>query len=351
MIPINTAKIAFDPISRDLNHPADRRRFTYFAKTMGLNYEIYDRKKNYDIVILSETSDISLWRRSKKDFKIIFNLNDSYLSERNNIKSKLRGLGKFITRQNRFLELDFSKALQNMCLRADAVICSTDMQRGILNNYSDNIHLMFDAHFDEINLKKESYEMHKPFRLVWEGLPTNAHQLLTLSKLIYNSRIKEKIELHVVTDKSFYKFLNKYFKVNIRNLLKTLEIKTTFHEWTIENLQKVVINCDLGVIPINNKEPMMAGKPENKLLLMWRMALPVLVSSTPAYEKVMKQANQDNYIDQESEWIRLIEEFMKSPSKRRQAGVSGYNFVKLNYSKKEFINRWINLFNSLGYEI
>ena len=59
-----------------------------------------------------------------------------------------------------------------------------------------------------------------------------------------------------------------------------------------------------------NKDPMMVGKPENKLLLLWRMALPVLVSSTPAYQKVMIRANQDNFINKESEWLRLIEEFM-----------------------------------------
>ena len=351
MNPISSAKIAFDPISRDLSHPADRRRFTCFAKLMGLDFEVYNSQKNYDIVILSETSDITFWSRSKKDFKIIFNLNDSYLSEKKNIKSKLRGLGKYITRQNRFLELDFSKSLQNMCVRADAVICSTDIQLNTIKKFSKNIHLMFDSHFDEITYKKESYEIHKPFRLVWEGLPSNAYQLLSLSQAINNSNIKEKIELHIITDKYFYKFLNKYGKVNTRQFLKALKIKTIFHEWSIENLQKVVLNCDLGVIPINNKDPMMVGKPENKLLLLWRMALPVLVSSTPAYQKVMIQANQDNFINKESEWLRLIEEFMSSNEKRKQTGISGYNFVQQNYSKKEFIKRWINVFSSLGYGI
>jgi len=37
------------------------------------------------------------------------------------------------------------------------------------------------------------------------------------------------------------------------------------------------------VIPAVLGEPMFAGKPENKLLLFWRMGMPVITSSTAAY--------------------------------------------------------------------
>ena len=71
LIPIHSARIAFDPISHDLNHPADRRKFCYFANAINLKFEIYDPNKEYDLVIISETSDISYWSRQKKITKVI----------------------------------------------------------------------------------------------------------------------------------------------------------------------------------------------------------------------------------------------------------------------------------------
>ena len=39
-------------------------------------------------------------------------------------------------------------------------------------------------------------------------------------------------------------------------------------------------------------DPMMVGKPKNKLLLFWRMGLPTLVSAIPSYKRAMQESNQ-----------------------------------------------------------
>jgi hypothetical protein len=58
---------------------------------------------------------------------------DLYLSmPRTDPKGLLRGLVKFVAGQSRRLRLDHWKALDEMCRRADAVICSTEEQRRIV---------------------------------------------------------------------------------------------------------------------------------------------------------------------------------------------------------------------------
>ncbi len=348
---IKSAKIAYDPISRELNHPADKRRFCYFAKTVGLRYEVYKPNHQYDLIILTESSDISYWRRQKKGPKLIYSLTDSYLAEKINFKSSLRGIAKFTSNQHRYLELSFTRALKEMCKKADAVTCSTSDQKTTIEKYCKNAHILFDAHFDVINNIKEDYKAKKPFKLVWEGLPTNAYQLKKLAEIVGQSFLREEIELNVVTDRYAYKYLNKYIKLDIDRYLKRLPIRCNFFEWSEETLERVSLNSDLAIIPIDTKDPMMIGKPENKLLLFWRMGIPTLVANTPSYKETMKKAGQHYIIKKELDWIYYIKELMRSEYSRMNSGKKGYEYVSNNYNEYEFQRRWKEVIESIGYSL
>ena len=227
MIPLKSVRIGYDPFSADLSHPGDNRRFCFLAKLLNIKYEIYNPQNNYDLVILNEISDISYWRRIRQGPKIIFNQNDSFLAEKFNFKTALRGLGKYLSGQQKFLELSFQNALKGMCRNADAVICSTEEQKVDIEKYCKNTHIFFEASFFAGKNKKMSYESHKPFKLIWEGLPTNTYQLLEFSELISNSKLKDKVELHIVTDRYGYKFLNRFFKFETEKFLKKFQLNHT----------------------------------------------------------------------------------------------------------------------------
>jgi len=351
MIPIKTARIGYDPLSADLTYPGDRRRFCFFAKSINLNYEIYNPSNEYDLVILTEGSDISHWRRIENGPKIIFNQNDSYLSEKLSVRSVFRGLGKYLSKQHQHLEINFPLALRGMCKRSDAVICCTTEQKNEISKSCKNTHILFDAHFQESTVRKDNYEAHKPFRLVWEGLPTNTYQLLKFSKLIAESDLKDKIELHVITDKYGYKFLNKFLKFDIQKYINKLAIKSYFHEWSIKTLQEVAMNSDLAIIPIDMKDPFTLGKPENKLLLFWRMGLPTIVSGTPSYISVMKGAKQNYFVKEEQDWINYIEELISSKDKRVKAAEGGLDYLNRKYSLDIFMKQWECILNSIGFSI
>ena len=48
----------------------------------------------------------------------------------------------------------------------------------------------------------------------------------------------------------------------------------------------IATGCDLAVIPLPLDRPLERGKPESKLVSFWRMGMPVVTSSTPAYRRV-----------------------------------------------------------------
>jgi hypothetical protein len=123
-------RIGFVPYG-GLQHPWNLRNFVYYARKRNLKFEIVQPDKDYDIVVLSPLADISVWSKYPTDkAKIIFFLVDSYLSvPHENLKGKFRGLAKFLVGEQKSLKPNYLKTLQDMCSRADAVVCTTIEQK------------------------------------------------------------------------------------------------------------------------------------------------------------------------------------------------------------------------------
>ncbi len=346
---LSSAKIAYCPMSPELSAPGDRRRFCFFANQAGVKYEIYNPQKKYDLVVLTQNSDISYWSRLEKGTAIIFDFIDSYLVENRSIKTAFRGWAKYISGQNKFLELSYKSALKKLCSRSQAVICSTLEQSDSIKPYCENTHIVFDAHFNDALVSKSNYESHEPFRLVWEGLPSNIYQLKSITELIASNKFDIPIELHIITDRVGRRLLNRYFSVDIPRFLESLPIKTYFYEWSAKNLSTISLDCDLAIIPIDLTNPFASGKPENKLLLFWRMGLPVLVSATPAYIRAMNSSGQIYYAFNDADWIECIRTLMESKEKRQEAAKKGKDLVLEKYSQEILLNKWRSVFTSIGF--
>jgi len=146
--------------------------------------------------------------------------------------------------------------------------------------------------------------------------------------------------LHLITDLERRKYMNLYRNVSVINELKRMfgesflpntasgkgSLVYLYH-WNLEMLSRIITGCDIAIIPLDINNPLMRGKPENKLILFWRMGLPVVVSATPAYERVMKQSGQELCCRDTGEWIRNLESLMNDPQKRREAAVRGKTYA------------------------
>lgn len=343
------ARIGYVPYSNALDRPGDRRRFAYYASKRGIRFEIADPAKEYDLVILSARADISVWSRYPKA-KLVYDLIDSYLAiPRTDLKGRLRGLFKFLSRQSRYLQLDHWKAIGSMCTRADAVVCSTEEQRHDILKFCPNVHIILDVHMGVTRTIKTDYSAGRPFRLVWEGLPQTLGSLELIRSVLDQLRGRYPIEMHVVTDRNYFRYMGQYGKADTLTAAQRILPDVHFHEWKEEDCADIICSCDLAVIPLDMTDPFAAGKPENKLLLFWRMGMPVVTSASPAYVRAMQAAGMDLVAKDETDWLVKTERLLSDEVARREAGTLGKAYVDHEFSEASLLTRWDAVFASLGF--
>ena len=105
-------------------------------------------------------------------------------------------------------------------------------------------------------------------------------------------------------------------------------------------MNKIAIACDFGIIPLPIDNSLNYWKPENKLIHMWRMCLPVITSKIPSYDMVMKDTNQDLCTNDYDKWRDLVLAFSNSESLRKKSGLIGYNHVNKFYSNSKIDLLW-----------
>ena len=119
------------------------------------------------------------------------------------------------------------------------------------------------------------------------------------------------------------------------------------YQWNLDTFSHIVTACDLAIIPINTDSPLARGKPENKLLLFWRMGMPTLVSSTPAYSRAMDTCGLDFYCKNNDEWAEKLEKLIVDVETRKKAGQTGKQHADSFYSEKIYMEKWDRLFESV----
>ena len=340
--------IGYIPYSGDHQAPADRRRFCWYASTRDISFEIANPSEEYDLVILNARSDLSIWSKYQGKAKIIFELIDSYLDvPKTNIKGLFRGLAKFASRQHRYLRLNHWKMLQDMCRRADAVICSTEEQSQKMLSFCKNTHIILDSQGAVAHKVKTDYSMGTTCNLIWEGLPQTVHFLFEIKDVLNSLSTKHKIALHILTDLEYHKYLINFGKSKTSDITSKIFKNTFLYEWNEELHPYISSACDIAIIPIPTKDPLSAGKPENKLQLFWQMGIPTITSATPSYSRAMKNAGLQMTCNTKQDWQEILEKYIEDKSLRESAGKKGRAYVLENNNDDKILKLWDNLFDSV----
>lgn len=343
-------RVGYVPYSESFSHPGDCRRFAGYAAFRGLPLEVAQLDEKYDLVVLSERADISMWCDYLHG-KIVYDFIDSYLTiPYGDIKGCLRGTAKFLSRQHARLQFNYWETIRNMCRRSDAVVCATEMQLSQILPYCGNTHVVLDMHDSVVNEVKRDYKAGSLFKLVWEGQPGNIPQLKMIREVLRDLDEKYEIELHLVTDLIGYRFLSNVWEMSSTKAAQKIFDRVIVHEWNKETCAKIISQCDLAVIPIDLLDPFVTGKPENKLLLLWRMGMPVVTSATPAYVRAMGEAGLSLACKDGAEWRNVIEKLMLNEDARRVAGRKGMEFVSRTHGKKQLVERWDGVFRTIGFD-
>jgi glycosyltransferase involved in cell wall biosynthesis len=339
-------KVGYAPLSADFSQPGDRRRFCRYAERRGVRYEIADPSKAYDVVVVTEGADLSAWPEYHRG-KVVFDFVDPYLSlSRTNPKALLRGMARFVTGQSRRLRLDHWKALEDMCHRANAVICSTEEQRRTVLPFCRSAHVILDVHA-MYGAAKTDYAAGDVFHFVWEGLPHNLVFFEEIRDVMRGVASRHRIVLHLVTALRYRQYAGKYWARRAEDLARRLSVPFCLYEWNERTCPPILAAGDLALIPVPLDDPFASGRPENKLLLLWRMGVPAVVSATPAYSRAMAGAGLSMACRDAAGWREILEKYMRDEEARREAGRRGRAFVEANHGEERVLARWDELFRSV----
>ncbi len=341
-------KVAYWPYDKKLMVPGDRRRFVFYAKERGINFELADPLKKYDIIYLTYGCNIEVWMNYKKDnpdTKVIFELIDSYLLEDPGFFTYFRGVIRFILRKENRLFIDYKKAIRKMVAICDAVVCSTPIQKQDISRYQKNIHVSLDYFSDDITYHKKDYETNGKLKLVWEGQAYTVKNLLEINDVF--DLLKNDVELHIVTD-PVIKYPFKIFNRTVKSVLQRLKCSYQLHNWDKKSFAKILTDCDLSIIPISSKSSLMWNKPENKLLLLWEIGIPVLTSDTPAYKRVMDAAGLDSYCLTRETWLQKIKQYINyTPAEKKNKAAQATAYLNVHHNKEAILKKWDTIFESV----
>lgn len=341
--------VGYAPYSSSLMEPGDRRRFCFYARRRDVAFHLADPADDYDVVVLSSNADIGSWRRYPRGkTKIVYDLINSYLAlPRLDSKSLLRGLAKFAARDSRSLVLDYRRATEDMCRRADAVVCSTEEQREHYLRFCPNVHLILDAHTELGARYKSEFSLGDTVNLVWEGLPYTLGGFDEIAPVLRELAGERSVALHLFTSLKFARYAKRFGQVRTDQLARRIMPGTYLYEWNLHLLPHLVTACDLAVIPLDLKDPFARGKPENKLLGLWRLGMPTVTSGTPAYRRAMVQSGLDLTCEIPQEWAETLRRLLSDEELRAEASKRGRSFVESHHREEQLLARWDTLFESV----
>jgi hypothetical protein len=311
-----------------------------------MDFEIADPRVAYDVVYLSSQADISRWADYDKG-AVIFELIDSYLAlPRYGPKQLMRGMAKFATRDFKRPVWSHRRALERMIERSDAVVCSTEEQKAALTPLCPNAHIILDVH-DEYSGTKTTYARGDQLNLVWEGFGENATAFRPLLPVLMRVNEKVPIALHLVTDVSYKRYMNRFGARETAAELGPLRSISRVYQWDAQRAPQIITSCDIAVIPLTLNDPFKVGKPANKLFIFWKMGMPAITSASPAYVRAMEAAGLDLACETEAEWEQALTRLAFDEAARREAGSLGKSYVESVHSTAHVLDAWDRLFDSV----
>ena len=345
-------KIGYWPLSHNLQAAGDRRRVVFWAQALG--HEIVtDLSQKVDVIVASEKSDFNATIFAKPKVPIIFDLIDGYLSPLNSYDDFARGLAKRIAGEISGEVKPFSQHIRDFCLNADAVICSSIEQENVIKPYNLNTHIILDSH-EEIpflNPLDARVLKSKDRRILWEGQPATIRGVRQISSTLLELNKANKLHFDFVTDESYFQFLGKHIERSTFSLLKRdlkkISDRVRIIPWTTSNLIEVAQRSVMSMIPIDLSVPMQRLKPENRLLIMWRLGLPCVTSSSPAYVRVANQAGVSSTCEDSSAWLMNISLLLNNSNFAYDEIVRGQNYLRKYHTRNILLEKWSHVIESV----
>ena len=321
---------------------ADRRRILYWAAARG--HTIVDaRDKNAELIVITSSSDLGYWAHAKNSKPMILDVVDGLIGEQSQLKNSLRGLSYWgVGKSSSLLPKNYRSLLLSVARRCDSVVCSSPEQVHAWSKFQVIATDILDIH-EEIPLSKKSsgIQQGQSNELFWEGLPATLSAMSLLSDFF---KTNQDSTLNILTNLDSYRYMNKYRRVDLAKLLSNqlnfTDLRINLLQWSPEELLKTSERSTAGVIPILGSRGYNHLKAENRLLIMWRLGLPVLTSPLMSYSRVMNEAQIDGICQDASDWKVKIGNLFHSADLREEFTQKSRSYLERKHKTKDLLEKW-----------
>lgn len=345
-------KIGYVPYSANLSHPGDRRRIVTWSKIRGSSLNLQDPTDS-DLLVLSAAANFNFWIKKSKQ-PVILDLVDGYLGEDPKF---LRDLGRNIIRslagKSNYSAVTFTRALQNACRKADAVVVASPEQARDVLPFNSCVHVILDDHSEldaarrDRKIANTAYPSQKS--IFWEGFGYTIKHFESIAPSLDNFMSKSGYQLLILTNPNFARWGGYLGKVNAEKLIREYfprskeQIKII--PWSIENVIHFASISDFAIIPIDTNDKFANLKPENKLLSMWHLGLPTLFSNTFAYQRVAKEVGISEFCVDSNYWQEVFENLEVSFLRKSLEKTERY--IDETHTREILVNKWQKLFETI----
>lgn len=323
---------------------ADRRRILFWASKRG--HRVVDsRDPNVDVIVITSSCDLGYWAKVKTSKPVVLDVVDGLIGEQSSTKDLFRGIGYWATRRSSNLfPSTYRHLLLDVARKSSLVVCSSPEQATEWAKFQIKAIDILDIH-EEIpicNFSRLSDEA-KQCEIFWEGLPATLNSMSLLNNFFEGNPDKD-FKLNILTNLNSFKYMNRYLKINLdRELSRQLNysnLEINKVQWSPEKLTNYSFSSKFGVIPIQGVGGYNHLKAENRLLIMWRLGLPVLASPLQSYVRVMGEAQIDGICRDPDDWKVKIESLINSADLRAEFIQKSNNYLARKHMTEDILEKW-----------
>jgi glycosyltransferase involved in cell wall biosynthesis len=340
--------IGYVPHGMELERPFDRRRFPRYAAMRGIEIDVVSSWKDHDVIVLSPRADVTRWVNAPGAHKIIVDMPDAFLDERQGIRRSMRGVARWLGSEISRPVLDYHRAVERLLERADAVVCSTDEQAIKIARHNLKVHPILDLH-GEVECKPPIIRASDGLDIVWEGLTATLPAVRSVLPALRTLAKQMDVRLNLVTDLVAPRYMNRFLERRTEDIISDWGLDVRLHQWSVDTLAAVSRRCDLAIVPVDLTDQMAIGKPENRMRIFWRLGLPVVVSASPSNLRAATSAGIADWVvcTTVDEWERALQRLHSAPDERLAIAEAGQRAALSLYSEESLAQRWDRLFESL----
>lgn len=343
---------AYDSYSADLTQIADRRRIGLWINRPDFEVVGSDGKP-INVQVITPFTNPSLLKKLKPGTLTVLDIVDGYLIENTPI---LKDYLRYFLRSYKIEALQkpkrFSKSLKEICSKVDLIVVASNEQAKIAALYNANVTVIRDSHSElgnPINIK--TFNKKKGYKLFWEGLGFTIFHFEEAAKDLGKFLLETDSTLNLVTNESFSRYAGRFGKIKSKNLIKKIfgpaAKNVHIHPWSQKKVREIASECDFGVIPILENDEFARLKPENKLLIYWRLGLQTLFSDTPSYVRLADEVGVPEYSVKSGKWAEKLKEISTPPHSLNENILNAQEYLLRFHSEEVILGQWKNALSSL----